>query len=372
MNTELKLYNNLLTDIKTRVRQGQLRATLSANAEMLSAYWDIGRMIQQRQELEGWGKGIIPRLAIDLKNEFSELKGFSERNIGYMLVFYKEYPSLSILQPPVAKLTDPSNPIVQPPVAQLESIKNQNNNLFLIGWTHHTILIQKVKDLPTRYWYMQQIIINGWSKETLIDMIKSKLHERQGSSVTNFDNTLPPLQSAFAKQILKDPYIFDFTSLAVSFSERELELELVKHIQKFLIELGAGFAFVGRQYKLEVSDRDFYIDLLFYHLKMRCFVVVELKKGEFLPEYAGKMNFYCSAIDDKLKHPTDQPTIGLILCQGKDKLFAEYSLKDINKPIGISDYDLTRALPENFKGSLPSIEEIEAEMTDKLQYESEK
>lgn len=388
MNTELKYYNHLLTDIKMRVRQGQLRASLSANAEMLSAYWDIGRMIQQRQELEGWGKGVIPRLAIDLKNEFSEMKGFSVRNIQFMIQFYFEYAglglntklsvshlmpksSISILQPSVAKLSESSNSNMKPSVSQIEISDNQLDTLLLTPWSHHIILIQKVKDLPIRFWYMQQININGWSKEALIDKIKSKLHNRQGTAVTNFDNTLPPLQSAFAKQILKDPYVFDFTTLAVSFSERELELELVKHIQKFLIELGAGFAFVGRQYKLEVSDRDFYIDLLFYHLKMRCFVVVELKKGEFIPEYAGKMNFYCSAIDDKLKHPTDQPTIGLILCQGKDKLFAEYSLKDINKPIGISDYDLTRSLPENFKGSLPSVEEIEAELTDKLHCESE-
>ena len=388
MKTDLKIYSDLLNEIKIRVRQGQLRANLSANAEMLAAYWDIGRMIQQRQAFEGWGKGVIPRLAVDLKNEFSEMKGFSVRNIQFMIQFYFEYAEfglntkltvsqiesvsrISIWQPPVAKLPQPSNSIVKLAVSQLESSDNQLDILLLTPWSHHIILIQKIKDLPTRYWYMQQIIINGWSKEMLIDMIKSNLHTRQGNAVTNFDNTLPPLQSSLAKQMLKDPYIFDFTTLATEFSERELELELVTQIQKFLIELGAGFAFVGRQYRLEVSDRDFYIDLLFYHLKMRCFVVIDLKKGEFLPEYAGKMNFYCSAIDDILKHPTDQPTIGLILCQEKNRLFAEYSLKDINKPIGISEYDLTRALPENMKGSLPSVEEIEIELMEKLNLKPE-
>lgn len=380
MSGELILYNNLLVDIKTRVRQGQLKASLSANAEMLATYWDIGKMIYERQQLEGWGKGVIPRLAKDLKNELAEVKGFSERNILRMLTFYKEYADFSISPPTVAKLEIPQNPspavaklddksISKLPVAQLQTIQNQNELLYFVGWTHHIILIQKIKDIPTRFWYMQQIIIQGWTKDTLNDMIASKVYERQGKAVNNFKFTLPPLQSDMAIQMLKDPYIFDFTTLAIPFTENELELELVKHVQIFLIELGAGFAFVGRQFKLAISDKDFYIDLLFYHLKMRCFVVIELKKGDFIPEYAGKMNFYCSAVDDMLKHPTDQPTIGLILCQGKDKLFAEYSLKDINKPIGISEYDLTRALPENYKGSLPSIDEIEAELSQKLNRE---
>ena len=202
-------------------------------------------------------------------------------------------------------------------------------------------------------------------------MIKTRVHQRQGNAVTNFDTTLPQLQSALAKDMLKDPYIFDFTTLATEYTERDLELQLIKHVQEFLIELGAGFAFVGRQYKLQVSNRDFYLDLLFYHLKMRCYVVVELKKGEFLPEYAGKMNFYCSDVDDTLKHQTDAPSIGLILCQGKDKLFAEYALRDINKPIGISDYELTRMLPNNLKSSLPSIEDIETELSEKLKGNSE-
>ncbi len=369
MNEDVILYKNLLVDIKNRIRQGQFRANLAANAELLATYWDIGFMIHQRQKDEGWGKGVIPRLAWDLKNELAEVKGFSVRNMQMMIQFYLEYDTLnSIMQRSVAELENQTlspglaktkKQIVQLPVAQLKNTDNQYYLIMSTGWSQHSVLMQKIKDLPTRFWYMQQTIANGWSRDTLSDMIKSNLHHRQGNALTNFERTLPSPQSDLAGQMLKDPYIFDFLTLAVPFSERELELEMVRHVEKFLVELGAGFAFVGRQYKLEISDKDFYIDLLFYHLGMRCFVVIELKKGDFIPEYAGKMNFYCSAVDDILKHTTDQPTIGLILCQGKDKLFAEYSLKDINKPIGISEYELTRALPDNYKGSLPSIEEIE-------------
>ena len=370
MNAEIEIYRGLLTDIKNRVRQGQLKVNLAANAEMLATYWDIGRMIHNQQQQKGWGKGVIPKLANDLKNELAEVKGFSERNINNMLVFYKEYSSFSIsllpvleletntiLQLPVAKLENDA--ITKLPVAQLEVINQQL--ITKIGWAHHIILIQKIKDLPVRYWYMQQILEHGWSRDTLVAQIKSKVHERQGALVHNFDNTLTNSHSLWAKQTFKDPYVFDFITLATEFSERELELELVKHVEKFLLELGAGFAFVGRQYKLEISDKDFQLDLLFYHLKMRCFVVIDLKKGDFMPEYAGKMNFYCSAVDDLLKHETDKPTIGLILCKGKDKIFAEYALRDLNKPIGVSEYELTQLLPEDLKSSLPSIEDIEKE-----------
>lgn len=374
MNNEIELYKGLLTKIKNRVRQGQLKVNLTANAEMLATYWDIGRMINLQQQQKGWGKGVIPKLALDLKNELSEVKGFSERNINNMLVFYKEYQDLisigelpvaqletdSIRQLPVAELESQS--ILQLPVAKLETTNQQL--ITKIGWTNHIILIQKIKDLSIRYWYMQQILEQGWSRDTLVAQIKSKIHERQAALVHNFDNTLTNAHSLWAKQTFKDPYIFDFITIATEFSERELELELVKHVEKFLLELGAGFAFVGRQYKLEVSNKDFQLDLLFYHLKMRCFVVIDLKKGDFLPEYAGKMNFYCSAVDDLLKHETDKPTIGLILCKGKDKIFAEYALRDMNKPIGVSEYELTQQLPDDLKSSLPSIEDIEKEFFD--------
>jgi len=383
MSKDLVFFQDLLSDIKNRIKQGQYKAHLSANSELLATYWDIGKMIHLRQKQDGWGKGVIPRLAVDLKNELADVKGFSERNIGNMLTFYKEYPdflispmplakleSTSILQLPVTKLeNDVISPqvvaklkdtsILQQPVAKLENAEYQQYLITHTVWGHHVVLIQKVKDLNTRFWYMQQILNNGWGRDTLAEMINSNLHKRQGAIVNNFDQTLPNFESELAKQLFKDPYIFDFLTLSAPFTEREIELELVKNVEKFLVELGAGFAFVGRQYKLEISEREFYIDLLFYHLKMRNFIVIELKKGEFMPKYAGKMNFYCSAVDDLLKHATDQPTIGLILCQGKDRIFAEYSLRDIHKPIGISEYELTRALPDNFKGSLPSVEEIE-------------
>ena len=248
--------------------------------------------------------------------------------------------------------------ILQQPVAILPSA----GLIQSIPWGHHALLMEKIKDNSIRFWYMAQIIQNGWSRDTLGLMIKTGIHERQGKSITNFRTTLPDPQSDLARQSLKDPYIFDFMTLTEPFNERELETELIKHLEKFLLELGTGFAFVGRQYHLAISDKDFYIDLLFYHLKLRSFIVIELKKGDFKPEYAGKMNFYCSAVDDLLKHPTDHATIGLILCQTKDRILAEYALWDIHKPIGISEYELTRTLPENLISSLPSIEELEKEL----------
>jgi predicted nuclease of restriction endonuclease-like (RecB) superfamily len=373
MGSDLAFYSGLLSEIKDRIRQAQIRAVLSANAEMIAMYWDIGRMIHLRQQTEGWGAGVIPRLAADLKNELPEEKGFSERNIKRMLRFYREYQVLpqpeENLVPQAAALLKTAehdqSVIVPQPAAQLQ--KPQTSTIpprlaFGIPWFHHVILIEKVKKLPTRRWYMEQTIEHGWSRDTLTAMIKSHAHERQGQAVSNFSDRLPTPQSDLARQLLKDPYLFDFLTIEEPFHERELETGLVRHLEKFLLELGQGFAFVGRQYHLEVSDKDFYLDLLFYHLKLRCFIVIELKKGEFKPEYAGKMNFYCSVVDDQLRNETDQPTIGLILCQTKDRILAEYTLRDIHKPIGISAYELTRALPENLKSSLPTVEEIEAEL----------
>ncbi len=342
---ELSIYTSLLKDIKGRIQQAQIKATLAANAEMIGMYWDIGKMIQLRQQEQGWSAGVIPKLAGDLKNELPEVKGFSERNLGNMLQFVKEY---SNLQQPVANLPLPE--------FRKQIISN-------IPWGHHIILIQKVKDFSKRVWYMQQTLQNGWSRDVLALMIKSQTYERQGTAITNFETHLTNPQSELAKQTLKDPYIFDFLTILEPFVERELETELIKHIEKFLLELGSGFAFLGRQYRLEVGDQDFYIDLLFYHLHMRCFVVIELKKGDFKPEYAGKMNFYCAAVDNLLKKPEDQPTIGLILCENKNRIIAEYALRGVQTPIGISDYELTRALPEHLKPSLPSIEDIENELS---------
>ncbi len=366
-------YISLISEIKIRIREAQVKATLAANAQMITMYWDIGNLILNRQANEGWGANVIQKLSVDIRNELPEIKGFSSRNIGYMLRFANEY---SILQQPVAKLQNIQNQKiikVQQPVAQLEISKNlimpqpaaklENSQLLLsIPWGHNILLIEKIKNIDTRFWYMQQTIENGWSREVLGAMIKSSSFERKGSLTNNFELRLPNLQSELVKQTLKDPYIFDFLTIGEQFTERELETELVKHIQKFLLELGTGFAFVGRQYPLEVGDQDFSIDLLFYHLKMRCFVVIDLKKGDFKPEYSGKMNFYCSVIDDTLKHKNDEPTIGLILCENKNKIIAEYALKNNTQPIGVSEYEFTKSLPDNLKSSLPSIEDIENEL----------
>jgi predicted nuclease of restriction endonuclease-like (RecB) superfamily len=303
------------------------------------------------------GARVIPRLARDLHNQWPGLKGFSERNLDLMVQFAAEYPALfEISQPPVAKLAEGTGfaEISQPPVGQ--SIVSR------IPWAHNVLLMQKLKEQGVRLWYARQTLEQGWSRDTLAAMIRSAAHARQGAAVTNFPKRLPADQSAMADGLLKDPYIFDFLTLSEPFRERELETSLVRHLEKFLLELGQGFAFVGRQYRLEVSDREFFLDLLFYHLNLRCFIVVELKRGDFKPEYAGKMNFYCSIVDDRLRRDHDQPTIGLILCQTKDRILAEYALRGIDKPIGVADYDLARALPASLASSLPSIEEIEAEL----------
>jgi len=331
---ELSLYHSLIGDIKNRIRRGQVKAAVAVNTELVLMYHDIGQMILSRQREEGWGNAVIPRIAGDIRNDLSEMKGFSERNLGYTVQFAKAYPDDSILQQPVAKLP----------------------------WSHNILLLQSVKEADARNWYADECLKNGWGRATLTKQIKQDLWGRQGKAKHNFQQTLPSLQSDLAQETLKDPYNFDFLTLTETFNERELEAGLVGHMEKFLLELGNGFAFVGRQYPLTVSDRQFFLDLLFYHLKLRCFIVIDLKKGEFKPEYAGKMNFYCSAVDDLLKHHDDQPTIGLILCQTKDRIFAEYALRDIQKPIGISEYELTRYLPNELAGSLPSIDELENEL----------
>lgn len=377
-------YPALLKNLKQRICAAQVRATLSANAELIRLYWDIGRAIDLRQQREGWGAGVIPRLAKDIRNDLPEVKGFSERNIKRMLAFHRAYSDLSTIVPqPAAQLSGASSlappsvilpqPVPKPPraekvpqpAAQVPHGPILQQLVVQLPWFHHVLLMEKVKDLPTRLWYMQQTVAHGWSRSILAIMIDSRAHERQGRAVTNFDQQLPPPQSDLARQVLKDPYIFDFLTLEEPFHERELETGLLAHVQKFLLELGQGFAFVGRQYHLDVGQDDFYIDLLFYHLRLRCFIVIDLKKGPFKAEYAGKMNFYCNVVDDRLRHPTDQPTIGLILCQNKNRLVAEYALAGVKKAIGVSEYHLTRALPAQLKSSLPSIEEIEAELSAK-------
>lgn len=352
INRQLVRYSELLDKIKTRIRQGQTRAIFYANAEMIHTYWDVGRMICERQAQAGWGAGVLPKLARDLHNQLPEVKGFSVRNLKLMTQFYREYCDLSVIgQQAVAQLGKGTpSPKGQHVVAQ-------------IPWGHNVLLMQKVKNKKTRFWYMRKIIEQGWSRDILALMIKSELHKRDGKGISNFAKRLPVPQSELAQQTLKDPYIFDFLTLEEPFHERELEMNLVRHLEKFLVELGQGFSFVGRQYHIDVGEHDFYIDLLFYHLRLRCFVVIDLKKGPFKPDYAGKMNFYCNVIDDFLKHEADNSTIGLILCQDRERVLAEYSLRSIKKPIGVSQYELTRALPKQLKSSLPTIEQIEAELS---------
>ncbi|SRR5579883_1023557 len=354
-------FPQLLKEIKARIQQAQTRAMLSVNAELVRLYWDIGRMVDERQSKEGWGAAVIPRLARELQNELAEEKGFSERNIGRMIAFYRSYPNpIDFLPQPVAKL--PVTKKVPQPAAQISPASH--SLLWAIPWGHHALLIEKVGDLSHRRWYMEQTLANGWSRNVLLAMIKSDAHLRQGGAVTNFDRVLPSPQSDLARQMLKDPYVFDFLTLEEPFHQRELETNLLRQLERFLLELGQGFAFVGRQYHLEVGDSDFYIDLLFHNLKLRCYVVIDVKTGEFKAEYSGKMNFYLSVVDDQLRHCSDAPSIGLILCQERDQIVAEYALRDVNKPIGISEYELTRALPPRLRSALPSVEEIESELSD--------
>ncbi|MBI2337448.1 MAG: DUF1016 domain-containing protein [Deltaproteobacteria bacterium] len=360
MKNQLIHYSELLDKIKARIRQGQTRAVLSANAAIIHTYWDIGAMLHNQQLVRGWGTAVIPKLSKDIHNELPQVKGFSERNLNRMIAFYRAYPELHLILPhAVAKLS----PVQKLPRAVAKLNRDHWDLIASVPWGHHFLLLEKIKDLSIRFWYMQKTIEQGWGRDVLSLMIKSETHKREGKVISNFSKRLPMSQSDLIQQTLKDPYIFDFMTLEEPFRERELETNLVRHLEKFLVELGQGFAFVGRQYHIDVSEHDFYLDLLFYHLRLRCFVVIDLKKGPFKPDYAGKMNFYCNVIDDYLKHEADNPTIGLILCQDREKVLAEYTLRSIKKPIGVSQYELTRALPKQLKSSLPTIEQIETELS---------
>ena len=324
-------YAAWLADLKVRIHTARQRAALAANRELVLLYWQIGRDILARQGREGWGAKVIDRLAQDLRSAFPDMKGFSRANLMYMRAFAEAWPSEEFVQQAVGQLP----------------------------WGHNIVLLTRLKTLEQRLAYARRAVEHGWSRSVLGMHIERRLLEREGQAVTNFDVRLPKPQSDLARESLKDPYVFDFLALADGFHEKELESGLIAHVEKFLLELGQGFAFVGRQYPLEVGGQDFYIDLLFYHLKLRCFVVIDLKRGDFKPEYAGKMNFYCNVVDEQLRHASDAPTIGLILCQQPNRVLAEYALRGIDKPIGVSAYDLTRALPTELQSSLPSIESIE-------------
>jgi predicted nuclease of restriction endonuclease-like (RecB) superfamily len=323
-------YLSVVNDIKSRIRLAQRRVSLSANAELFMLYWNIGKVIN---EYSVWGNKFVENLAHDIKLDFPDTKGYSVRNLKYMVKFYKTFPDLEIVQSLTAQLT----------------------------WTHSNALLDKVKDHDEFLWYAERNSESGWSVDMLKEQIENRLYERQAltKKSNNFRERLLPPQSDLAIQTLKDPYMFDFIQYREGMIEREIESELVKNITKLLLELGTGFAFVGNQYHIEVENEDFYLDLLFYHLKLRCYVVIELKTGNFKPEYAGKLNFYISAVDDLLKAEQDNPTIGLLLCKNKRGMIAEYSLRDIEKPIGVSEYKLFKNLPKEYENILPSAEDIE-------------
>ena len=328
-------YDDFLRSLKKRIRTAQVRAALAVNKELVLLYWQIGKEILERQSQEGWGAKVISRLAKDLKAEFPDMKGFSRTNLLYMRAFADTYPDEQIVQ-------------------QLAG---------LIPWFHNCILMDKVKDETERTWYIQQTIENGWSRAVLEHQIETNLYQRQGKAITNFDRALPQPQSELAQQILKSPYNFDFLSLGKEAQERDLERALIAHMRDFLLELGVGFSFVGSQYALEVADQEFRIDLLFYHLKLRCFIVIDLKMGKFAPAYSGQINFYVNAVDDLLRHPDDQPTIGLVLCKSKENTIVEYSLRGISTPIGVSTHSIEQ-LPEQLQESLPTVERLQQELNE--------
>jgi predicted nuclease of restriction endonuclease-like (RecB) superfamily len=342
-------YATLLTDLKARVRAAQLRAAVSVNRELILLYWDIGKIIVEAQKTKGYGKQVVERLAGDLQKEFPGTAGFSPQNVWFMRSFYLTWQAASEKLSHVVRESSVS--ALPPPISDLP-------------WGHNRLLLTKLDTPAVRLWYAHKSVEFGWSRAVLEHHIETKLHTREGKAVTNFKRTLAPPQSDLAEQTLKDPYNFEFLTLHNDARERDLERGLLDHIQKFLLELGVGFAFVGRQYHLEIGGQDYYLDLLFYHLRLRCYVVIDLKMKDFEPEFAGKMNFYLSAADDQLRHADDKPSIGLLLCKERDHLTVEYALRDLKKPIGVAQWQtkLVESLPKPLKGSLPTVAEIEAEL----------
>ncbi|QPN62810.1 YhcG family protein [Synechococcus sp. CBW1004] len=329
-------YGPWLAELKTRIHQAQQRAARSVNRELVLLYWQIGRDILERQGREGWGAKVIERLSVDLRNAFPEMKGFSRANLLYMRAFAEAWPDRQIVQQAIGQLP----------------------------WGHNLVLLSKLKTPDLRLAYATRAAEMGWSRAVLVHHIERRLLEREGQATTNFDLRLPPPSSDLAREALKDPYLFDFLGVGDEASERAIETALVDHITRFLLELGAGFAYVGRQVPLEVGGEDFFIDLLFYHLKLRCYVVIELKATAFKPEHTGQLSFYLSAVDAQMKGEHDAPTIGMLLCKSKNKVVAEYALRNIHQPIGVAEYQLTESLPADLQTSLPSIEAIEQALTD--------
>lgn len=327
-------YHDWLVDLKSRIHTAQQRATLAVNRELVLLYWQIGNDILTRQAKQGWGAKVIERLAQDLRAAFPEMRGFSPRNLKYMRAFAEAWPDVEFVQQAAAQLP----------------------------WGHNLVLLDKLPGPETRRWYASQAIKYNWSRNVLVIQIEARLLERSGNGVSNFESHLPKPQSDLARESLKDPYRFDFLSLTADAHERDIESALIKHVTDFLLELGAGFAFVGRQMRLDVGGDEFFVDLLFYHLKLRCYVVIELKAGRFKPEHLGQLSFYLAAVDAQFRHPQDGPTIGLLLCKSKNKVVAEYALRDHTRPIGVAEYQLVESLPAELQTSLPTIEQIEREL----------
>ena len=335
-------YHIFIKEIKEKVYRSQIKASISVNRELLYLYWEIAKGIVEKQRNSNWGDKVVERLSEELKIEFPHMKGFSKRNIELMRKWYIYW----------------NEEFTKQDVSQLSL-----ENIFQIPWGHNIKIIQKSRSKEEAIFYVNNTIENNWSRNVLVHQIEAGLYCREGKAVSNFKEKLPDTHSDLAIQTLKDPYLFDFLSLTERYNERELENALVDNITKFLLELGAGFSYIGRQYKLEVGNEEFYIDLLFYHVRLHSYVVIELKTGDFKPEYAGKLNFYVSVVDDKLANKeVDRPTIGILICKSKNNMVVEYSLKGIEKPIGVSEYELTQVLPKELKSALPSVEELEAEL----------
>lgn len=350
-------YTQIVEALKEKIRLGRINAVLSANVQMLTLYWDIGNTIAGQESVKGWGAKIVDQLAKDLRAEFPDFKGLSPRNLRYMRDFATSYPGFPILQDSIAKSETIEN----------EEITILQRSVAKLPWGHNCTILDKLKLPAERLYYAQKAIQNGWTRDILVNQIEGGLYQREGALTNNFSLTLPLYESELATQLFKDPYHFDFLQLGEEARERDLENALISHITKMLLELGEGFAFKGRQYKLEVGGQEYFIDLLFYHTGIRRHIVIELKIGEFLPEYVSKMNLYLGLVDDKLKGEFDEPAIGLILCKTKNKIIAEYALRDTSKPIGIAEYKLAALLPDNIKGELPSIEELEQGLQKELE-----
>lgn len=360
-------YAEWLVSVKLRIAGARQRALLSANAEQIRLYHEIGRDILERQSRERWGAKVIAHLSADLRAAFPDMKGLSSTNLKYMKVFAKECPNRQFVQQTAAQICALS--IGQQTADQLASPELSQPLSDQLPWFHIVTLLTKLSDPALREWYAREAIAASWPRDILVIQIKNQLHLRQGAAVTNFDQRLPLPQAGLAAQILKDPYHFDFLGLGDEAHERDIENALIRHITRFLLELGAGFAFVGKQVRIEVAGDEFFLDLLFYHTRLKCHVVVELKAQAFRPDHAGQLNFYLSAVDAQIKAPDDKPTIGLLLCKTKNRLVAEYALSGIEKPIGVADYQLVRALPEPLDTCLPSIEELESELSRELDNE---